>query len=113
MLDLILSFIRDPKSLVAPAIALAIGFSAGGVIGVVQGWNWSQAAQLRAHIEGLEKAAEQKEKLSEEDRKRAEAAEAELARSEATLESVLHENKMASCTLSPAELAQLRLLAKR
>lgn len=81
--------------------------------GVVKGWNWSRADQLAQKVENLEKAAEQKEKISEADRKRAEDAEAELARSDATLESLLHETKMAGCVMSPAELDILRRVAGR
>jgi hypothetical protein len=59
----------------------------------------------------MREAAANKEKIANADRRRADAAEAEKARLNATLESVIHETKASSCRLDPATLDKLRSLA--
>lgn len=72
---------------------------------------YTAQAPLQDAIEQMREAAANKEKIAEADRRRAEAAEAELTRLDATLESVIHETKASSCRLDPIELNRLHDLA--
>jgi hypothetical protein len=102
-----LPLVFNPQAWIAVGVALFIGFSGG----VVKGWNASNADHWRAQVTELQRAAAQKEAIIKADAKRAEADQSEIARLNATLESVIHEHKMSSCKLSPAELVSLRRLA--
>lgn len=102
-----LPLVFNPQAWIAVGLALFLGFSGG----VVKGWNASNADHWRDQVAEMQRAAEQKEAIIKADAARAEADSSEIARLNATLESVLHEHKMSSCKLSPAELVSLRRLA--
>jgi hypothetical protein len=99
----------NPHAWAVVGIAFIIGFSGG----VVKGWNASNADQWRQAAVEAKKAAEAKERLSEADRRRAEVAESEAARRDATLESFIHETKASphKCIPDPVELKRLRVIA--
>jgi hypothetical protein len=67
-------------------------------------------APLKREISALHAASEKKEAISEADTIRADVAEAELAKTQAQLESLLHDQKPV-CRLSGAELDGLRRVA--
>jgi hypothetical protein len=97
----------NPSFWMAIAFTVAVSFSGG----FFKGWNASNADHWRDQVTEMQRAAVQKEAIIKADAKRAEADQSEIARLNATLESVIHEHKMSSCKLSPAELVSLRRLA--
>lgn len=100
----------NPHAWAALGLATMLAFSGG----VVKGWRWSNADQARAYAAALERAVIDSAKISAADAEQAERDRADLVRVEATLESVLHENKksaVAECRLTEPELRGLRKLA--
>jgi hypothetical protein len=98
----------DPSAWIAVGLALFLGFSAG----VVKGWNASNADHWRDQVAEMQRAAVQKEAIIKADAARAEADSSEIARLQATVESIAHESRLAgACQLNPAELDRLQQLA--
>jgi hypothetical protein len=87
---------------------VAVSFSGG----FFKGWNASNADHWRAQVTELHRAAVQKEAIIKADAKRAEADQSEIARLQATVESIAHESRLAgSCQLSAVDLERLHKLA--
>lgn len=103
--------VANPLARLAAAVAITglVAFSAG----FLRGHESANAAQWHKIAIAAKAAAEAKERLSEEDRSRAEAAELELSKSTAQLEIILHDanSKPGSCKLSAAELDGLQRLS--
>lgn len=115
----ILSFFLSPTSVLAPLAALAIGLTLGGGAGFIRGHDFATAkyrvAALQTQVSELEKAAEDKERLIDEDRRTAEALEIESAALRKQIEGFLHATptQSASCRLSDGQLQFIRDLATR
>lgn len=100
----------NPQAWIVVAVVALASFSGG----FLKGWNASNAEQWHQVALEAKKAAQDKDKLAEADRQRAEKAESEAARLDATLESYLHESKVSAasaCKLSPDQLKRLQQLA--
>lgn len=100
----------NPHAWVVAGVVALAAFSGG----FLKGWSASNSEQWRQVAIQAKQAAEAKERLAEADRQRAEKAESEAARLDATLESYLHEIKAstpAACKLNPDELKRLQRLA--
>lgn len=85
----------------------ALGWFVNGIIAPYR----AQIVTLQANVKAHEEAAAAKEAIAERDRHRAEVAEAEAERRDATLESYLHEAKKSGSKLTSVELDRLRELA--
>jgi hypothetical protein len=97
------------KGLAGNAIA-QYGMIALVGLGAVAWLRHDAAAPYKATIVSMKNAAEKKEAITEADTIRADVAEAELAKTQAQLESLLHDQKPV-CRLSGAELDGLRRVA--
>jgi hypothetical protein len=100
----------NPHAWIVAGVIAVCAFSGG----FLKGWSASNAEQWHQVAIQAKLAAEQKERLAQADRQRAEKAESEAARLDATLESYLHETKAsapAACRMSPDELKRLQQLA--
>lgn len=93
--------------LIGVAGLFAMGWMVNGITAPYR----AQVAGLKVEITSLKQAATKRAELEAKDAARAEAAEIELARLNATLESVIHESKASSCVLAPAERDRLLDLA--
>jgi hypothetical protein len=104
-----LPLIFNPHAWVALGISMMVAF--GG--GYVKGWNGSSADQWRKVAVAAKAAAQEKERIADHDRLRADAAEADLAKLDATLEGVIRDAnaKASTCRLSADELKRLQQLA--
>ena len=100
----------NPQAWIVAGVIALTAFSGG----FVKGWSASNAQQWKDAAIAAKAAADGKERLAEADRQRAERAESEAARLDATLESYLHETKASAttaCRLSPDDISRLQRLA--
>lgn len=93
------------------AIAVGLAFTIGLTGGIVKGMSISNADRWQKHAEALEIASKQKDALLLDDIGRAEADQAEIAKRDALIESLIHETSASSSRLTPDELKRLRSIA--
>jgi hypothetical protein len=104
-----LPLVFNPYAWIAVALTALVAFSGG----FVNGWGASNADQWHKVAVAAQEAAKDKERLAEDDRKRAEAAELNMAKLDAALEGLMKDAnlKATACRLSQSDLDELRVLA--
>ncbi len=113
----ILSFFLSPTSVLAPLAALAFGLTLGFGGGFLKGHDVAvaqyQVASLREEVNNWKKAAEDKEKIIEEDRKLAESQAEEIANIQKLIKEASDDptSSADTCKLSSDQLHNLRRLA--